>query len=912
MEHKAKRDSSTLHIAVARRVFFVATLLMFVFEFVGQMVFPDERDVLHTDCRIFESAWQQVLEDGSRVDVEVPGKVEAQRGEWVTLATTLPEEIYTGEHLFFRPIWQDVAIYIDGELRVSYSTADSRPFGTNSAFRYVFVELEEEDAGKELLYQFSSDSKYAGTMRKCYIGDELSVWVHLIGENGARTIIAMFLLFMGLFCILVCVILKAVYKKDLPLQYLAWAIFLCALWTLSESEFRQLIIKNTSVLTSCTYWSLMIIPIPILLYVNMIQENRYRKVYMVPIVYSISILVIGTILQIFDIVQFVQQLPFIHAELVIAIICVVATISNDIFRKKNYDYLVVGIGIYGMLFTAVLEIVLYYSQISLSLGTVLIIGLLFLLIMAIIKTGQDMMRSERNKQQAISAREAQAKFLANMSHEIRTPINAVIGMNEMILRENTDETIQEYANNIQSASNMLLGLVNDILDFSKIESGQLELVEDTYSLAQLIQDEILLLEARAVGKPIAIQVDVDPYLPSKFYGDDLRIKQIITNLLSNAVKYTQEGSVTLKVFFEWIDADHIKLCFAVKDTGAGIKQEDLAELFDSFKRLELSKNRNVEGTGLGLNIAKQLVDLMQGTIEVESEYGKGSTFTVAIPQQIMDKKPIGDLNTLVTRKEKRNQSKEGIFTASGAKILIVDDNSMNLVVMKSLLKRTKMSVDTAKNGRECLEMTKHTKYHIILMDHMMPELDGVQTLHLLREEVSNPNQHTVVIALTANAIAGCREEYLAYGFDDYISKPIEAQKLEELLVRHLPEKLVHKAGEEELLYIDRKLGLSYAFDSEEMYREMLVAFCDQVQEYLPLFETCYINHNWKEYANIAHGLKGNTLNIGAANCSKLSLQHEQEAKAANEEFLLREYENYIAILKQLVESVESMLQCNRI
>ncbi len=908
MKQKTKNNSFTAHITTAHKIFFVATLMMLLFLIVGQYIYPDERDERETHCRIFEASWQQVLEDGSRVDVQIPGTVPSQRNEPVTLATTVPQGVHSGEFIFFRPIWQDVNIYIDGQLRVSYNTENSRPFGTNSAFRYVFVELTEADAGKELLYEFSSDSKYTGVMRKCYIGDELSIWLHLIEESGGRTIIAMFLFFMSLFCILVCEILKLVYKKTLPLHYLAWSIFLCALWTLSESEFRQLVMRNTSVLTSCTYWSLMIIPLPIILYVNLIQENRYQKIYMFPIFYSSTILVLGTVLQLLDIVQFVQQLPFIHAELVISMVCIIATITYDIFFKKVYDYLAVGIGVYGMLATAILEMVLYYLHINLTLGTILIVGLVFLLIMAIIKTGQDLVLSERNKQQAISAREAQAKFLANMSHEIRTPINAVIGMNEMILRENKDEAIEEYANNIQSASNMLLGLVNDILDFSKIESGQLELVEDTYSLAQLIKDEMLMLEMRAVGKPISINLEANPYIPSKFMGDELRIKQIITNLLSNAVKYTQEGSVTLKVFFEWIDAEHIKLSFSVTDTGRGIKEEDLAELFDSFKRLELSKNRNIEGTGLGLNIAKQLVDLMQGTIDVDSEYGKGSTFTVSIPQKIMDKKPIGDMNALVTKKENREQSSEGIFTAPNAKILIVDDNSMNLVVMKSLLKRTEMSVDTAKSGKECLEITKHTKYHIILMDHMMPELDGVETLHILREDMSNPNQNTVVIALTANAIAGCREEYLAYGFNDYIAKPIEAQKLDEMLIQHLPEKIVNHIGQDDVLTIDHKVGMAYAFDSEEMYHDVLVAFCDQVREYMPLIEAHYVNHDWKGYANVAHALKGNTLNIGASNCSKLSLQHEQAAKAEDEEFLMTEYARYVEILQQLVEKVESMLQ----
>ena len=312
----------------------------------------------------------------------------------------------------------------------------------------------------------------------------MSVWLSFIENAGTRAILGLFLFLMSLFCLLVCVILKWVYKKTLPLYYLAWTIFLCAFWMLSEVAFRQLVVKNISILTNGTYWSLMLIPVSLMLYINDVQNGHYQKLFTVPILYSISVFVVGTILQVFDIAQFVQLLTFVHVGIIAAVIIILVTITMDAFKKRILDYLPVGIGIYGLLVTAILELALYYVGTELSLGTVLVTGLIFLLIMAIIKTGQDLIHSEKKKQQAIMAREAQAKFLANMSHEIRTPINAVIGMNEMILRENENDAIQEYAQNIKSASNMLLGLVNDILDFSKIESGQLELVEDTYSLAR--------------------------------------------------------------------------------------------------------------------------------------------------------------------------------------------------------------------------------------------------------------------------------------------------------------------------------------------------------------------------------------------------------------------------------------------
>jgi len=904
------------YINIAKMFFGVAVFLMVVFLLFGELIMPDERDTVYKDCQVFHAQWQQILEDGSRIPVEVPEKIPAEWGEVITLVTTVPSDIRGGECICFRPVWQDVDIYVDGELRISYDTEESRPFGKNSAFRYLMLKLKETDAGKELVYAFSSESKYAGNMRSGYIGDEMSIWTHLITTSGLRTVVTVFLLLMSFFCIIVCAILSRIYKINLPLKYLAWTICLCSLWTLSEIEFRQLLIKNVSIMTCSTYWTLMLIPIPLLLYINELQDGRYKKIFIVPLFYSCVVTVVGTVLQVFNVVEFVQQLPFIHGGVVISIVCIIATICNDFFFKKRFDYLAVGIGVFGLLVTAVIEVILYYVGSSLSLGTVLAVGLLFLLVMAIIKTGQDLLRSERGKQQAITAREAQAKFLANMSHEIRTPINAVIGMNEMILRENNNVEVQEYARNIQSASNMLLALVNDILDFTKIESGQLELIEDTYSLAPLIKDELLLLNARATGKPISVQIDIDPYIPSGLWGDELRIKQILTNLLSNAVKYTPEGIVTFKAFFKWIDAENIELCFSVIDTGVGIKQEDLANLFDSFKRLELNKNRNVEGTGLGLNITKQLVDLMQGTITVESEYGKGSDFTISIPQKIMDKKPLGNLESCLKEVRKENKDSREMFTAPNAKVLVVDDNSMNLSVIKGLLKRTKIQLDLAVSGSECIELCKHSKYHVILMDHMMPDMDGVQTLHALRNDQANPNQNTKVIALTANAIAGCREMYLEYGFNDYISKPIQAERLERLLMEHLPERLLHKEGvtklvsgeakEDELLVIDHALGLSYSLDSEDIYKDILEAFCEQSREYLPLLEKYYTEQNWEQYAIIAHALKGNSLNIGAANFSKLSLQHEHAAKEQNEAYILAEYAGYVEALKRLMEKCEEI------
>ncbi|MBE5852415.1 MAG: response regulator [Lachnospiraceae bacterium] len=789
MQKKYNNNLLLTYTEPLKQLITIILFLLLTYLFVSQIFLPDERDIETSYCQVFQSNWTQVKENGEQLPVDVPSKIPAEPGEIVTLSTTLPETISDGTYLCFYTIWQDVDVYIDGVLRYHYNTENSRPMGNGSITRYLFVELQSADAGKELSYQFSSNVRYAGTMSQVLIGDRYSIWYHLFEGSTIKTVVSGFLFMLSLFCVFICLILKYIYKKQLSLHSLSLAIMLCSFWMLTELEIRQLILPNLSAFSAYAYWSLMLVPFPMLIYLDEIQNGRYRKLYFFPLLYSTITFFVLTLLQIFNIMQFTQTLIFVHIGLLLCVVTIVATIIIDFYKKYLSEYIFIGIGFFGLLATAVFEMILYYLNTNLTMGTVLAIGLLFLLIMAIIKSGQDLITSERNKQQAIMAKNAQTKFLANMSHEIRTPINVIIGMNEMILRENEDASIQGYAHDIQNASNMLLGLVNDILDFTKIESGQLELAEDTYNLSSLLQDLSLLFKARAGGKPISTKVDIDANLPSKLYGDDIRIKQILVNILSNAVKYTKQGSVSLKVYFRQINEEYITLCFSVTDTGIGIKEEDLTKLFDSFKRLDLNKNRTIQGSGLGLNIAKQLVELMNGTITVKSTYGEGSTFNVYIPQKVIDTTPIQNIDASLAQ-SRNTAAKANKFTAEKATILVVDDNMVNLSLMKGLLKRTLVNVDTASSGKKALELTKEKTYNLIFMDHMMPEMDGVETLHLLRKDMANPNHDATVIALTANAISGCREQYLGYGFDDYFSKPIQADKLDDLLTRMLPQELI--------------------------------------------------------------------------------------------------------------------------
>ena len=406
-------------------------------------------------------------------------------------------------------------------------------------------------------------------------------------------------------------------------------------------------------------------------------------------------------------------------------------------------------------------------------------------------------KASEAKKEADQANEAKSAFLANMSHEIRTPINAVIGMNEMILRECKDPTIIKYAQNAHAASESLLSLINDILDFSKIESGKMEIVDDDYHLDDMLKNLVTMIKPRAEKKGLEFRINVDENIPNELYGDSVRIRQVLVNFLTNAVKYTQVGSVDFNIEFANYNPPNldveipeedtlILLMFSVKDTGIGIREEDRVKLFKDFERFDSKKNKNIEGTGLGLAITYKLVNMMRGNILVESVYGEGSTFTVIFPQKVVGDSIIGKFEEKLRSNNGKQEAYKVSFIAPDAKILVVDDNEMNLVVATSLLKATQIQVDTAMSGMSALKKLAETQYDLVFLDQMMPSLDGIQTLKLAKEMEENKSQGVPMIVLTANAISGAKEMFLREGFTDYLSKPIDSKEMENMLMEYLP------------------------------------------------------------------------------------------------------------------------------
>lgn len=396
----------------------------------------------------------------------------------------------------------------------------------------------------------------------------------------------------------------------------------------------------------------------------------------------------------------------------------------------------------------------------------------------------------RQKQEIEEISKSKDAFFTNMSHEIRTPINTIIGLNEMILREDISDEVAEDAINVKNASKMLLTLINDILDFSQIESERMVIVPVPYQTKELFGEVVDLIQPRTREKGLDFYIDIDKSLPAVLCGDDVRIKQVLINILTNAVKYTLKGSVTLSVQGEAAGDGAERLTVSVSDTGIGIKKEDLESLYDYFKRIDRERNRKVEGSGLGLTITKQLVNLMGGKITIDSIYTKGSVFTVILEQEVIDPKPIGNMDYLEKLRSRGRSYYKQSFEASRAKILIVDDNQANLMVTEKLMRATKVQIDKAQSGEECLEWTKMRSYHVILLDSLMPDMDGIATLRAIRRQENGLCRETPVIAVTANAAAGDEQYYIDSGFDGYLAKPIDGSAMEAEILKFLPDELL--------------------------------------------------------------------------------------------------------------------------
>lgn len=541
--------------------------------------------------------------------------------------------------------------------------------------------------------------------------------------------------------------------------------------------------------------------------------------------------------------------------------------------------------------------------------------------------------------EAKAANEAKTMFLSSVSHEIRTPINAVLGLDEMILRESREKDIRRYALDIQNSGRTLLSLINDLLDSSRIEAGKMELVPVEYDLASLLNDLVNMTAVRAEEKGLKLVVDVEKGIPHLLYGDDTRIKQCALNILTNAVKYTREGSITFSVTSKRVGENKIDICFRVADTGIGIKEENIHHLFTAYERIDEARNHGIEGTGLGINIVTSILALMGSKLEVESTYGKGSSFWFTITQEIRGDEPLGDFSEMYEQSIETAVNYMESFHAPDARILVVDDTRMNLTVIRGLLKATEIGIDTAESGQEALQLFAKNDYDIIFLDQRMPEMDGTQTLQKMRNQCycNTRNCDTPFIMLTADAIVGARERFMEAGFDDYLAKPVNGKKLEKMVLSYLPKDKVviekealeeegtpesdnRMSGESESRYRDSVFlsalekipalsvedGLSNCMN-EEILKETVLDFIVGAKSVPDLIEGYCSNADWENYTIRVHALKSSARIIGAGELSGQAAFLEKCGDERAVDTILEKTPKLLADYRELGEALQQVM-----
>lgn len=806
-----------------KKAWFVLFLDLFLLIFVAAVFKVDDMTLSKGEVFEFNSNWTLIWPDGERVLVEeLPYLGNSEPGELIVLEQVIPRE-YFGKTMAFLSADKELKVWMDEKLVYEFGINDVRTFGHTPGSVYNFIDIPYDlTEGKLRMEMVSPYADYAARVTRVTIGERDVLILQLLQDNLLNIGCNMLILVCGIIFLLLFIIQLASRQDTGGMQYLFGYCIVASMYYFVETKVLHIFYGNQTFYSVMVFLCLMMIPFFITLYYANGILGIYKKRWNFLLGLICFNITVQLILQLFNIVDFMNMVFFSHALIALTVL-VVAKSYLDIM-KENKDKSI-RMGMLALLFMGIggtIDIVRMYVVAVGDMGKFSRLGsTCFALIMLFQHFNQvikgytsnieenarllqhemefmekknEQLRkanelAEEARQDAIAANAAKGKFLAHMSHEIRTPINAVLGMDTMILRETKDMQIKEYALDIQNAGQSLLALINDILDFSKIESEKLEIIPVEYDMSSLIHDISNMIKSKAEAKKLELSIHVDENLPSKLFGDDVRIRQVLVNLLNNAVKYTQKGTVALSVDGR-IEGRKAVLNFSVQDTGIGIKEEDISKLFEEFERIEEKRNRNIEGTGLGINITTQLLFLMGSRLQVESVYGEGSRFYFTLEQQIVDSTPIGNLEERI-RKQSREYTYTSTFFAPDANILVVDDNLINLKVFVSLLKRTKLNVDVADSGKACLEMAAKKRYDLIFLDHMMPEMDGIETLHHMKEMEECLCAESPVVALTANAITGAKEMYLSEGFDAFLPKPINPEKLEQMILKLLPRDLLH-------------------------------------------------------------------------------------------------------------------------
>ena len=857
---RQNNKKSRLHTAVL----ILYTLLLIVPILIGSAAYlmPHSRNSF--DSGTFEQigdGFRFVLEDGSSSDADFSGYYGSD--SIISIVGRLPENMDDDTSLFVFSNDQDIIIYTDNIRKGTYMGGSQYAGGGNIPDAWYIVPLHSDDSGKQLqIIIRAAAGRAVGTVKPVYIGNKTSVIYELMRTGGFPVLSGLLMTMIGMLISIYAIILFS--RGGNEYLYIGTFMVFAGLWLFFKSDIRQIYFPYADYSEIIAALSLIMLHIPLILLT--VYRLRNGGPYTADQILSYAFLFGG-----------------IAYSLLI----------QDVWHQNDGDFGITS-------------------------------GLVVFSICGILEFRRWIYEENGKKRRALVSSEEKTAFLADMSHAIRTPANTILGMDTMIIRRSSDSVITGYANDIAGACQSLLSIMDDILDFSKIGYGEIRIQNVNYSLKALINDCYSMIVIRAKKKGLDFRVINDPMIPDSLFGDEIRIRQIIVNLLTNAVKYTRKGRVILEINFEQTDDSSIMLIISVRDTGIGIREENIQHLFESYRRLDEERNSHIEGTGLGLSITKQLAELMGGEISVESTYGQGSVFHVSLPQRTAGRNTIGDVEQYLEDSTGREQRHVTWFSAPEAKVLVVDDVEMNLKVMSELLGITGMKVVSAESGEECLEKTAQEHFDLIFLDHMMPGMDGEETFRKMNAMSDNKNADTHVIMLTANAISGAKEAYLKEGFSGYLAKPVKEEELKEICLAYLPKKLIIPAEKDiavsdeavpgrlptdQLMQfasvLDTKEGLSNSMNDPGLYRELITDFVKKNRK-IKLQET-FSAKDWAAYRIHVHSLKSTSRTVGAADLGEKAFALEMAAKEGDEVFITEHHSEMMKNYEELLKKLEKIL-----
>lgn len=957
------------------RVIYLSFLFFVLIFILGSSVRQyDKLGFVARKYEIMRSGWQRILPDGSRKSLN--SSEEKVLIKDLVIERQLPEEVpYALTSFYVRTVHQDISVWIDNHIVYDYTYADIPPFNSKiPPIYWVRIPIRKDMLGKTIQIEFRGRARNVeNTLNSIYFGEDLSVVTAILWRSSLQILSSLCLIFMGIGMWVEYILVDRKQGAERGVYYLGLCLFFIGLWMGSQVDSRQLLFNNVLLLWNLEYISLIMIPIPSLLCINKIERGSCQKeIYAICLIIAVfdALFILSAGIGLYSFIEL--NLPI---DLLILLTCFEIVRSFYLIKRYNpalFQELtwLIGAGTTMISFSCI-ELLSFFLNGYENQGKFLSIGGVLFAFQMLHAQGveYDKVRNEKAKLEV--ADKIQSEFFANMSHEIRTPINTVIGMNEMILRESHDDAVLSYAQDIQASGHALLSLVNDILDFSRIESGGIKLVPKAYELADILHDINSMVRFRAEWKGLRFSIIVDEDTPAVLFGDSFRVREVILNLLDNAIKYTEKGSISLSVSFREMEiveeedaektvqgnngvsiigpdsyllqteekgtdyAKAVELCFTVKDTGVGIKESDQNLIFQKFQRVHAGWHQNVQGTGLGLPITHYLVNIMNGHIELQSKLGEGSSFSAYLPQLSLKEECIGNYEERYLKHKGNRRDYNKGFIASDAKILVVDDNELNVRLVQNLLKRTEVQMDVAFSGEECLEKMKENTYDIAYLDYMMPGMDGEETLKRIRElGIENRYGRSIpVIAFSSNMLPGMRQKYLNTSFDAYLAKPVDGNELEKTLYTFLPENLIRKKSNEEFFesemkqhnitenseeekILNREMGLKYCMQDEKVYREILTLFKESSAEKMQELETAFAGSDYVKYRLYAHGLKTTSLTVGAIQVSEDAKKLEHAAKQVVEgvekeeamHYIRYNHKSFMRLYQRTVQEIAEYLQ----